>query len=538
MVQPLAEVDPREIGQYRLLAVLGHGGMGRVYLGAAPDGRLVAVKLIRAALADDWRHQNRFRREVAVALRLRGTRTANVLDADLDAPTPWLASDFVCGPALHRVVTGAVADQAADSAADATTVAVAAGETLPEEAVLRLAAGLIAALEEIHAAGLVHRDLKPDNILLTDEPAVTGVPLADRAEVPADDEGVRVVDFGIALATDDAAGSTRLTRTGWVVGSPSYMSPEQVEGAAITPASDVFSLGSVLVMACTGASPFAGTSLQQVFHDVLYAEPDLSALPDRIRQVAAACLAKDPAERPDLNRLRDLVGHAAASTRPWPPRVAALVRDQRAEVDRLLGPPKDASTTGAEGDGEIDEARWNSRATDPTPFTADALLPERFVNDLDGEYVRVAAGPRPAEEAGPRNLASVLTSCDCPQVMAGVYLEQGSPNPPILVSVTVFPMPDSATASMVYNFVLQYGDTWHKELTLWSAQNHDDGSPRRGDYGDGFFERALMHFSGRYVIAIRTLRTDLLAEDWLYPYVYAATTRASRSCGPENYRKR
>ncbi|WP_432584910.1 hypothetical protein ABVG11_01955 [Streptomyces sp. HD1123-B1] len=171
-----------------------------------------------------------------------------------------------------------------------------------------------------------------------------------------------------------------------------------------------------------------------------------------------------------------------------------LIRDQRAGVDRILGP----------GD--------------------------------DGEYVRVAAGPRPAEDAGPKDLASVLTSCGCPQVMAGVYLEQGSPNPPALISVTVFPMPDSAMASMVYNFCLQEG-VWHKELTLWSAQSHSDGSPRRGDYGDGFFERGHMRPSGRYVIAVRSLRTDLSTENWLYPYLYAATTRASRSCGPENYGK-
>lgn len=535
-MEPLAEADPREIGPYRLLAVLGHGGMGRVFLGTASDGRLVAVKLIRAALADDALHQGRFRREVAAARRVRGAHTAPVLDADLDAPTPWLASAFVSGPSLQQVVDGGVAGDAGGPAADAVTVGVAAG-TFPERAALRLAAGLTAALDEIHRAGLVHRDLKPDNILLTDEVTTTGVPLTGRGGVLVNDGGVRVVDFGIALATDDAPGSTRLTRTGWVVGSPPYMSPEQVEGTTITPASDIFSLGAVLVMACTGASPFVGTSLQQVLHNVLISEPDLSALPDRIRAVAEACLAKDPAERPDLNRLRDLIGHAALPTRPWPWRVMDLIKDQRAEVDRILRPADEATAAGPEGGDTIDEESWNSRATDPIPFTVDALLPERFVNDLDGVYVRVAAGPRPAEEAGPRNLASVLTSCGCSQVMAGVYLEQGSPNPPVLISVTVFPMPDSAMASMVYNFLLQDG-AWTKKLTLWSAQSHGDSSPRRGDYDDGFFERGHMRTSGRYLVSVRTLRTDLSAENWLYPYLYAATTRASRSCGPEHYRRR
>ncbi|GAA2085435.1 hypothetical protein GCM10009801_47140 [Streptomyces albiaxialis] len=518
-MEPLAETDPREIGPYRLLAVLGHGGMGRVFLGTASDGRLVAVKLIRAALADDALHQGRFRREVAAARRVRGAHTAPVLDADLDAPTPWLASAFVSGPSLQQVVDGGVAGGA--GGADGPAADTVAAGALPEGAALRLAAGLTAALDEIHRAGLVHRDLKPDNILLT-------------GGVPVDDEGVRVVDFGIALATDDAPGSTRLTRTGWVVGSPPYMSPEQADGNTITPASDVFSLGSVLVMACTGASPFAGTSLQQVLHNVLNSEPDLSALPCRIRAVAEACLVKDPAKRPNLSELRDLIGQVATSTRPWPPQVRDLVRAQRAEVDWILGLVHDTITTRT--DGRIDQASWNSRATDPIPFTVDALLPERFVNDLDGEYARVAAGPRPAEEAGPRNLASVLTSCGCSQVMAGTYLEQGSPNPPVLVSVTVVPMPDSAMASMVYNFLLQ-GGAWEKKLTLWSGQSHHDGSPLRGDYDDGFFERAHLRASGRYVIAVRTLRTDLCAENWLYPYIYAATTRASRSCGPENYRR-
>ncbi|MFH9242469.1 serine/threonine-protein kinase [Streptomyces anulatus] len=397
-----------------------------------------------------------------------------------------------------------------------------------------MAAGLTAALDEIHGAGLVHRDLKPDNILHTNES--TTLPLSGPGSMLVNDAGVRVVDFGIALATDDAPGGTRLTRTGWVVGSPSYMSPEQVGGAAITSASDIFSLGSVLVMACTGASPFAERTLQQVLHNVLHVKPDLSALPDRIRGIAEACLAKDPAERTGLNRLQDLIGHAATSTRPWPSHVRDLIWDQRAEVNRILGPANEVTATVRGGGAKIDEESWSSKATDPIPFTPDALLPERLVNDLDAEYLRVAAGPRPVEEVGPRNLASVLTSCGCLQVMAGVYLEQHTPTPPILISVNVIPLPDSAMADMVYNFLLQDGP-WNEKVTLWSAQPNSDGSPRLGDYGVGHFERGHMRTTGRYVITVRTLRTDLLAESWLYPYVYAATTRASRSCGPANYGK-
>lgn len=530
-MEPLTEADPREIGPYRVLAVLGHGGMGRVFLGTAPDGRLVAVKLIRAALASDAIHQGRFRREVAAARRMRGAHTAPVLDADLDASIPWLASVFISGPSLQQVVDAGVA--AGGVTAEAATVGVTAG-TLPEEAALRLAAGLTAALDEIHGAGLVHRDLKPDNILLTDEATTTGVPLTGRGSASVNDEGVRVVDFGIALATDDAPGSTRLTRTGWMIGSPPYMSPEQVEGATITPASDIFSLGSVLVMACTGASPFAGTSLQQVLHNVLHSEPDLSSLPDPIRGIAEACLAKHPTERPDLSRLRDLIGQAATSTQPWPSHIKGLMRAQHAEVDRILGPVHDTTTAGTKGDGKIDPASWSSKATDPIPFTVDALLPEKFVNDLGTEYLRVAAGPRPTEEVGPENVVSMLTSCDCPQVMAGVYLEQRSSDPPILVSVTVFPMPDYRTAGMAYKFLSKDG-LYFKELALWSAQANSDGSPRRSNFSDGYFMRAHIRWRGRYVTTVRSLRSDLAAEGWLYPYVLAATGCAFRSCGPENY---
>lgn len=149
----------------------------------------------------------------------------------------------------------------------------------------------------------------------------------------------------------------------------------------------------------------------------------------------------------------------------------------------------------------------------------------------------MAAGPRPTEEVGPSDAVSVLTSCGCPRVMAGVYLEQRSSNPPILVSVTVFPMPDSTTAEMTYNF-LQKDGSYFKELTLWSAQTNSDGSPRRSSFSDGYFWRAHIRWTGRYVITVRALRTDLAAEAGLYPYVLAATTRASRSCGPENYGKR
>ncbi|WP_433543809.1 protein kinase domain-containing protein (plasmid) [Streptomyces sp. CA-294286] len=304
-MRPLGPADPDTVGAYRLLAELGRGGMGRVLLGSAPDGRLVAVKQVHARFADDAGFRARFRREVAASRRVSGAYTAAVMDADAEARTPWLASVFVNGPSLGAVV--------------------AESGPLPEESVRRLAAGLAAALAEIHRTGLIHRDLKPENVLLGED-------------------GLRVVDFGIARVAESTgstepaqAGWTELTQTGWVVGSPAFMSPEQAEGCELTPASDVFSLGSVLAMAATGDSPFQGTSVAGTLYNVVHAEPRLSALTPALREVVGPCLAKDPAARPTPEQLRTLLGRITPADRPWPPAVHRTIAAQRADIDRLLG---------------------------------------------------------------------------------------------------------------------------------------------------------------------------------------------------------
>ncbi|MFE6837131.1 serine/threonine-protein kinase [Streptomyces sp. NPDC057705] len=290
---------PTHVGPFEVVGVLGQGGMGRVLLGAGPDGRLVAVKQVLAHFADDEGFRARFRREVAASRKVSGAYTAAVIDADPDAPTPWLASVFVAGPSLGAVVK--------------------AVGVLPEDVVRRLAAGLTSALTEIHRAGLVHRDLKPDNVLLAED-------------------GVRVIDLGIARVTEgEAEGDTGLTRTGWVVGSPAYMSPEQAEGKPLTPASDVFSLGSVLAMAVTGRSPFAGTSTLQTLYDVVHGEPDLSEVPAGLRDLVARCLAKDPEARPSPAELRELIGPVSPAGRQWPSAVYGMLAAQRAQIDGLLG---------------------------------------------------------------------------------------------------------------------------------------------------------------------------------------------------------
>ncbi|MGN9847225.1 multiple monosaccharide ABC transporter substrate-binding protein [Nonomuraea sp. H19] len=298
-MKPLEASDPTAVGPYRVLAELGRGGMGRVFLGSGSDGRLVAVKQVRQQFVEDEGFRARFRREVDASRRVSGAYTAAVIDADEHAPLPWLASVFVSGPSLRHAIDVAGA--------------------LAEEPVRRLAAGLAAALVEIHRAGLIHRDLKPSNVLLA----------AD---------GPRVIDFGIARATDSPGGS-EITHTGWLVGSPGFMSPEQAEGRPLTPASDVFSLGTVLVMACTGVSPFAGSSTPQTLYNVVHREPDLAAVPETLRGIIESCLAKDPARRPRPAQLLESIGHLAPSAQVWPTPVHDLITSQQAEVARLLGVP-------------------------------------------------------------------------------------------------------------------------------------------------------------------------------------------------------
>jgi eukaryotic-like serine/threonine-protein kinase len=252
--------DPHRVGAYRLIGLLGGGGMGRVFLGRSPGGRLVAVKVIRAELADNPDFRTRFGREVAAARKVNGLFTALVVDADVEGPAPWLATAYVAGPSLAEAVT--------------------AHGPLAAGPVVALAAGLAEGLGAVHAAGVVHRDLKPSNVLLAED-------------------GPRVIDFGISRAVEASA----LTHTGQVVGSPGFMSPEQAEGREVGPASDVFSLGAVLVFAANGEGPFGTGSTPALVYRVVHADPGLDGVPEQIRDVVAQCLAKDPALRPTTAQL-------------------------------------------------------------------------------------------------------------------------------------------------------------------------------------------------------------------------------------------
>ncbi|WP_377271020.1 serine/threonine-protein kinase [Peterkaempfera sp. SMS 1(5)a] len=288
----LADGDPRKVGGYVLLGRLGAGGMGQVYLGRSPGGRTVAVKVIRPELCDDPGFRVRFRREVAAARAVSGGFTAPLVDADTEAERPWLATSYVAGPSLQEAV-----DHYGPFGGAAWRT---------------LAAGLAEALVAVHAAGLVHRDLKPSNVLLA----------AD---------GPRVIDFGIARAAD----ATALTGTGHIIGSPGYMSPEQANGHAVGPASDVFSLGAVLAFAASGRGPFGDGPSPAVLYRVAHNEPALDGVPEELRPLLDGLLAKDPQTRPGPAEVlaRFTAGGAAEAGAAWlPAPVAADVSDR---ADRL-----------------------------------------------------------------------------------------------------------------------------------------------------------------------------------------------------------
>ncbi|MFD4432225.1 serine/threonine-protein kinase [Nocardia sp. NPDC058497] len=317
-MQPLGSDDPRQIGTYRLLGVLGAGGMGKVYLGRNAGGRTVAVKVIRPDLLGDPEFRVRFRREVAAARRVGGAFTAPVLDADVDADPPWLATGYVAGLALSD--------------------AVARFGPFAEPSLLALGHGLAEALVAIHGAGVVHRDLKPSNVLL----AV---------------DGPKVVDFGIARAVEDTA----LTTTGKVIGSPGFMCPEQVTGEPLGPACDVFALGGVLTFAASGHGPFGTAEIVQMLWRIVYEEPRLAGLPPSLRPLVAACVAKDAAARPTPREvLAELAGIGGPERSGWlPPAVLEEVSMRAVRLLDLDSGPADFPT----GFGAPDTSMPNRAAT-------------------------------------------------------------------------------------------------------------------------------------------------------------------------------
>jgi WD40 repeat protein len=269
-MEPLEPADPPQVGAYRLLGRLGAGGMGQVYLGISRGGRKVAVKVMRADLVADAEFRTRFAHEVAAARTVNAFYTAPVVDADPDASPPWMVTAYVDGPSL--------------------AAAVAQRGPLSEAEVRKLAGALAEGLAAIHACGLVHRDLKPANIILASD-------------------GPRIIDFGIARAV----GAPTMTVQGTIIGTFTYMSPEQVTGSTAGPPSDVFSLGSVLVFAATGHGPFDAQGLPAISHKIISQPPDLTGLPRGLHDLLMGCLTKTPAKRPSLDALLTRLAEADAA---------------------------------------------------------------------------------------------------------------------------------------------------------------------------------------------------------------------------------
>ncbi|MFD7666393.1 serine/threonine-protein kinase [Streptomyces sp. NPDC059788] len=359
----LGPQDPPRIGAYRLLGRLGEGGMGRVYLARSDRGRTVAVKLVKTELSGQDDFRARFRQEVQAARRVGGEWTAPVLDADTEADTPWVATGYIAGPSLRQVITE--------------------GRTpLPERSVRILAAGLAGALRSIHAAGIVHRDLKPSNILLTID-------------------GPKVIDFGIARALEAVTVGGGLTRTNQAVGSPGFMSPEQVRGRPVTPASDVFCLGSVLMFAATGRLPF-GTSdsgVHALMYRIAQEEPDLTGLPYGLHSLVAACLAKDPARRPTPDQLIAYARSDDDGHEPWLP--GALIAQLGRHAVELLDAENPNGAWDGPGDGSWDHTPTPAPAATPPPASGSATPPP---------YAAPATPPPGAPDATPAPATSTVTT--------------------------------------------------------------------------------------------------------------------------------
>ncbi|WP_328223387.1 MULTISPECIES: outer membrane protein assembly factor BamB family protein [unclassified Streptomyces] len=362
MVDQLTQHDPRRIGPFEVLGRLGAGGMGLVYLARSASGRRVAIKTVRTELAEDQLFRVRFTREVEAARAVSGFYTAAVVDADPRAAVPWLATAYVPAPSLEEIVNDC--------------------GPMPVQAVRWLAAGVAEALQSIHGAGLVHRDLKPSNVLVVED-------------------GPRVIDFGIASGVSN----TRLTMTNVAVGTPAYMSPEQAKDSrSVTGASDVFSLGSMLVFAATGHAPFHGANPVETVFMLLREGPDLSGLPDDLRPLIESCMQMDPTARPNPADLQaQLAPHLFGSgsddsgtASAWLPEKAVSMIETR-RGGRAV--PKQQASGGRSGGGRpTAPVPPPPPSYDPAPVSPVSLgAPDTGPVRLAGGQVPIGPGPRVAD---------------------------------------------------------------------------------------------------------------------------------------------
>ena len=393
--------DPSKVGRYRLIGRLGGGGMGRVFLGVSPGGRRVAVKLIRSELAGDTQFRARFAREIEAARRVGGFHTAPVVDADPEADPPWMVTAYIHGPSLQD--------------------AVAERGPLGLDQVRTLGAELAEGLAAIHDCGLVHRDLKPSNVILAED-------------------GPRIIDFGIARA----AGASPITTTGFVVGTFSYMSPEQVRGEVAGPASDVFSLGCTLTFAATAHAPFGDDSIVSVVHRIISEPPDLAGVTDErgFRQLISECLAKSPDGRPALAGVLARLTQAGADTATAFP--AEIATDPRPATE----PPPDGAEYPPETDGPssgpvdersaalLYEPTQTMHGGDRTPPDHQRSSGELTSGNMPEQGSGEGAEPQPAGRLSvrhvPRRMVLIAAGAAVIGLFAaglGILLSSGSPKP-------------------------------------------------------------------------------------------------------------
>ncbi|MET8622527.1 protein kinase [Kitasatospora sp. NPDC004669] len=383
--QELAADDPREVGGHLLYARLGAGGMGRVYLAYTPGGRPVALKVVRPELSEDPEFRARFAQEVASARRIHGLFTAQVIDAGPDDATPWLATTYVPGPSLQQVVQRF--------------------GPLPERTVLLLMAGIAEALQAIHASGVVHRDLKPGNVLIASD-------------------GPRVIDFGIARAAD----ASPLTGTGLRIGSPAYMAPEQAMGRTATPATDVYALGALAVHVAGGTPPFGDGPDPAALYRTVHEEPDLDRVPESLRDLLRWCLTKQPEDRPTTAeviaaaRNHPAVGGHLRFGEDWLPHPLTSQITRHADLPQV---PAEAARPGSDSAGTLlvpaAAPAPTVLAPAPTPTAVVTALPE-----ARGASGTAAAGHAPAPGPGGHGKGGRKRALGRTAVTAAVALAVGA----------------------------------------------------------------------------------------------------------------
>ena len=423
---PLTDNDPREIGGYRLLSCLGAGGMGRIYLAEeAEQGPItrsgsaasqLVVKVIRSEHTHDPTFRKRFDREIKLVQKVRGRYLAEVFEADTDSVPPWLAMEYIDGPSLGQRV--------------------AKHGPLSLEGVWKVAWGLANALHSVHEPGVVHRDLKPPNVMLAgDEP--------------------RLIDFGLAKVIQEST-LTQITPVGAVAGTPSYMSPEQVLGREATPASDIFSLGGVLYFAATGRGPF-GAADQATFYRIQHLEPDMDGVPKELHPLLLSCLAKDPENRPTPREIAQEVGWGAMEVENSA--LGMRERPLRLPLPNVVGHRREL--------GRLLQAQGNRASSKEIGMLADLLPMRSPAIGVVLAYLRIPGSPSVGEF-----LADLQSAADEWDVSTERLFEPGD-------------FKRSVRDGEVWEFVLGRslqligtGEPWREGMAMWAIHLLDPGGIR------------------------------------------------------------